>query len=437
MNAILTDDFKPACYWWEEASPWTSEAGLPQKTQVLIIGSGYAGLSAALELSALGVETVVVDANEVGWGASSRNGGGVGGALSVGKSFTGKQTLPDEDIRILRRDATQAFPLVRALIERENIDCDFTINGRFVGAYTQTHFRLMEKRAEELNRSSGTVSYRVEKDNQREHIASDYYYGGMVTEGSATLQPAKYVRGLLNSCLRQAVQVISGNPVVGLTPENGGWRVSTRRGDCLAKDVIVATNGYTSGITPEFQRRIIPVSSHMIATEELPAEVVASIFPSGRMISDSKRILYYYRPSPDGRRIVFGGRARFTNVGEEKIAALLHKALLERLPQLDGVRISHAWTGSLGFTFDATAHMGALDGLHYCMGCNGSGIAMMTYLGYQTARKVARVNGYACAFDRPSFPGHPLYGGNTWFLPFVGGWYRMRDNIDRAFGGRS
>lgn len=436
MKSVLASDFKPTCYWWEEFAPWRSEAGLPRKAQVLIIGSGYAGLSAALELAKLGVKAVVVDAHEIGWGASSRNGGGVGGTQSIGRNFTGRQVLPDEEIRKLRQDATQAFPLVLSLIEQENIRCNFTMNGGFVGAFTPSHFKAMEKRAQELNKNPRTNSYLVPREHQNKEIDSNFYYGGMVTEGSATIQPALYVKGLLDACLRKGVHLVSNNPVRKLERQGEKWRVITDRGECLAEDVIVATNGYTTDVTPEFFKRIIRVSSHIIATEELPAELVKSLFPKGRMISDSKRVLYYYRPSPDGRRVIFGGRARFTEVGEEKIAALLHAALIERFPQLASVKISHAWTGSLGFTFDATAHMGELEGLHYCMGCNGSGIAMMTYLGFQTARKVAAAKGYHCAFDRPSFPSHLLYNGSTWFLPMVGGWYRMRDQWDRSIAAR-
>lgn len=436
MNSVLAAGFKPTCYWWEEFAPWKSEAGLPRKAQVLIIGSGYAGLSAALELAKLGVEAVVVDAHEIGWGASSRNGGGVGGTQSIGRNFTGRQMLPDEEIRKLRQDATQAFPLVLSLIEEENIRCSFTIKGGFVGAFTPAHFKAMEKRSQELNKNPRTNSYLVPKEDQKTEIGSDFYYGGMVTEGSATIQPALYVKGLLDACLRKGVHLVSNNPVRKLERQGDKWWVVTDRGDCLAEDVIVATNGYTTDVTPEFFKRIVRVSSHIIATEELPVELVKSLFPKGRMISDSKRVLYYYRPSPDGRRVIFGGRARFTEVGEEKIAALLHAALIERFPQLANVKISHAWTGSLGFTFDATAHMGELEGLHYCMGCNGSGIAMMTYLGFQAARKVAATKGYHCAFDRTSFPSHPLYNGSTWFLPMVGGWYRMRDQWDRTVAAR-
>jgi glycine/D-amino acid oxidase-like deaminating enzyme len=105
--------------------------------------------------------------------------------------------------------------------------------------------------------------------------------------------------------------------------------------------------------------------------------------------------------------------------------------MTDRFPQLRGVRITHGWTGNTAFTLDALPHMGEDSGMHYALGCNGSGVAMMTYLGTQTARKIARVANAPCAFDTPDFPDHILYTGNPWFLPVVGGWYRMRDRLDR------
>jgi glycine/D-amino acid oxidase-like deaminating enzyme len=253
----------------------------------------------------------------------------------------------------------------------------------------------------------------------------------MVVERSGKLHPALYYKGLLDACRRRDVTVCAkaGAGQIGRT--GNGWRVETARGDLVAGDVVIATNGYTGSLTPALKRRVVPIASHIIATEELPQDLARSLIPKGRTLSDTKRVLCYYRLSPDGRRMVFGGRARFTQVDPTVSAPILYRYMTDRFPQLQGVKVTHAWTGNVAFTLDSLPHMGQRDGLHYCLGCNGSGVAMMTYLGWQTARKLARAANYACSFDSEDFPDHPLYSGNPWFLPVVGGYYRLRDSLDR------
>ena len=208
--------------------------------------------------------------------------------------------------------------------------------------------------------------------------------------------------------------------------------MSTNKGAIEAREVVIATNGYTGDVTPNLKRRLVPVASHIIATEELPEDLAKSLIPKGRTISDSKRVLCYYRLSPDGKRVIFGGRARFTQVPPEVSAPVLHRYMTDRWPQLKGYKVTHAWTGNVAFAFDYLPHMGQDNGMHYAMACNGSGVAMMTYLGHQTGRKIVTGSkGPVNAFDGREFPTVPLYGGNPWFLPLVGTWYRTRDWLDR------
>ena len=239
-----------------------------------------------------------------------------------------------------------------------------------------------------------------------------------------------------------AAGIVGGHPIGGqrhvllhgahISGQEGAWQVRTSRGTVKAEQVVIATNGYTGDITPDLKRRVVPLASHIIATEELPADLADSLIPKRRTLSDTRRVLCYYRMTPDGKRMVFGGRARFTQVSATASAPILYDFMTARFPQLKGVKVTHAWTGNVAFTLDALPHMGKqADGMHYLLGCNGSGVAMMTYLGTQTARKIARVANAPCAFDMPEFPDHPLYNGNPWFLPVIGGWYRMRDRLDR------
>ena len=431
---IFSKDFKARPYWWEAHEPKPlPEIDLPRETRVAIIGAGYAGLNAALELKAQGLDCIVLDANEPGFGGSSRNGGMVSGGVNVGKRYMAKALSPEEAAPFLN-DAADAFSLIEDLIAREKIDCGWTRAGYFLGAWCKSHYEGMAKKVDMLNHYARSEAYAVPPERQREEIGSDYYRGGMVVGRAGHLHPALFFKGLLDLCQKRGVAIASKTPATKLTETGKGWAVDTPRGTIQAGDVIVATNGYTGDVTPQFKRRVVPVGSYIIATEELAPEIAASISPKNRSFADTRRVLTYYRMSPDGKRLIFGGRAKFGHTDPVETAPILHGFMLDRFPQLKGTKITHAWTGNVAFTLDETPHMGRFDNLHYALGCNGSGIAMMSYLGQQTARKIAGKANRVNAFDQAVFPDHPLYNGSTWFLPWVGRYFRTRDWIDRRFG---
>ena len=182
---------------------------------------------------------------------------------------------------------------------------------------------------------------------------------------------------------------------------DGRFVVETNRGAILAKEVVVATNGYTDGVVPALRRRIIPIGSYIIATEPLPEELARTISPRGRAFFDTKNFLYYWHVSAD-RRMVFGGRASFLPTNVDRSAAILHEGLLEVHPQLAGYRVDYAWGGNVGFTFDRMPHVGRVDGITYAMGCCGTGVALMTALGTAVGEWLG--GGPAPALTRLKFP---------------------------------
>jgi glycine/D-amino acid oxidase-like deaminating enzyme len=219
--------------------------------------------------------------------------------------------------------------------------------------------------------------------------------------------------------------------VAGIAREGDGFRIATSRGVMKARAVLAATNGYTGDVTPWLKRRLIPVGSYMIATEELPEETMRRLFPNGRMISDSKRVLSYFRPDPLGRRVLWGGRASFSPTTPEVAAPVLHRFMTEVFPELAAVKLTHSWTGNVAFTFDFMPHLGIHEGVHYAVGCQGSGVAMQSWLGHRAGLRLSGQANAVTAFDDLPFPTKPLYGGTPWFLPFVGTWYRLKDRLDR------
>jgi glycine/D-amino acid oxidase-like deaminating enzyme len=433
-GSIFSKDFKAKPYWWDSYTPAAlPDITLPKDVAVAIIGAGYAGLNAALELAKHGIEALVLDAAEPGFGASTRNGGLVSGGVNVGKRMLNKALTPEEATPLLQ-DAADAFTHVEDLISQNAIDCGWHKRGYFLGAWCRSHYDGMAKKLDGLNSNARSEAFLVPKDMQHMHIGSDYYHGGMVVGRSAHLHPALFYKGLLGLAQKAGVAIASNTPVTGLAQgADGSWQLQTRKGTVRAGQVIVASNGYTGDVTPHLKRRVVPVASYLIATEELPEGLAANISPQNHSIADTRRVLTYYRLSPDGKRLIFGGRAKFGPADSTETASVLHRFMLDRFPQLKGTRITHAWTGNVAFTFDELPHLGQHQGLHYALGCNGSGIAMMSYLGREVGRKLAGKANRRIAFDREDFPGHPLYRGSPWFVPVIGAWFRLVDQWDRRF----
>ncbi|MFT5447924.1 MAG: glycine/D-amino acid oxidase-like deaminating enzyme [Gammaproteobacteria bacterium] len=442
-NDIFAADFCETPYWWEAASP--DDAGnlnLPSSADVLVVGGGYTGLNAALELARAGRSVVVCEAHLFGHGASSRNGGAVSAGINLGKGIAGgpgEQVNRADGVALveaLMRESDAAYDLVGELISRESIDCHYQQYGRMVGAFTPAHFRKFPEQAERINRLTDAGASVISRSQLGDEMASTFYHGGLVIERAAKLHPALYLAGLRAAAVRAGAVLCAHTPVLRVDGEQGEFVVLTSKGEIRAADVVIGTNGYTGGLTPQLCRQIVPASSHIIATEELPEALVQSLIPKGRTLSDTPRILHYYRQSPDGKRIIFGGRARFTDVGPRTRAQLLHKSMSERFPQLTDAKVTHSWTGLLAFTADSVPHVGQYRGMHYAMGCNGSGVAMMTYLGNLMGRRILRGNDTHSAYLGRAHSPVPVpgYNGNPWFLPLVGGWYRWRDRIDRWYG---
>ena len=430
--ALFTDDAKLEPYWWEAAPrPALAPAPVPARTDVAIVGAGFGGLSAALTLARAGREVTLFEAGAPGIGASSRNGGMCGGGYKLSFARLARE-LGTPAAAAVYREGQTALDYLAELITAEQIACHFARMGRFVGAHTPTDYEAMARETELQRRHARVEADMVPSAEQHAELGTDTYHGGRVVHGDGGLHPALYHQGLMARALDAGARLLAETPVNAIARADGGFRLTTPRGTCAAGAVIVATNGYTGPATPYFRRRLIPVGSFMIATEPIEPATLARLMPKGRMISDTKRILSYYRPSPDGGRILFGGRAAFgQNEDLRRTGAILHRHMCAIFPELAGVRITHSWTGNVAFTFDRMPHIGVADGLHYAIGYCGSGVVRATFYGHKAALKVLGRAEAATALDDRPFPTLPFYGGTPWFLPLVAGWYRVRDRLAR------
>lgn len=427
---ILAPGFTTDPYWWDAAPPETAREPLPEQTDVLVVGSGYCGLSAAAELARNGVDVTVVDAEELGAGASTRSGGMVssGQKLVIGGAIKGVDAAR---MARLLEDSLASYEHLKTLIRERNLDADLAILGRYFGAHVPRHYDRLRRQGELLAKHTGVSVHDIPKARQHEVTKTDFYHGGILIDDYGGLHPAKYHQALRQLAAASGATLRSHAPVLKVNPATGGFHdVETGRGRIRARNVLYGTNGYTGREMPYLARRIVPVRSYQIATEPLPPALMAEINPGKRMITDSKRELIYSRPSPDGTRILFGSRPGVFSVSEQEAAQRLYAMMLKVWPQLAGYRITHCWSGKVGMTFDKIAHMGRQGGIDFALGCNGNGVALMTYLGHQSALKLLGQQNRPSAFDDPAFPSNPLYHGTPWFLPIVSGWYHLQDAIE-------
>ena len=417
-------------YWWDDAPrPPHVETALPKEVDVLIVGSGYTGLSAALTLARADRSVLICEAKEAGHGASSRNGGGCG-TMPYKLSYAATETIFGERRALdLWREGSASVDYVEELVKAEQIACNFTRSGRFTGAHRPGEYEKEARRLEMLRRKLGHEGDMVPKAEQHRELGTDYYHGGRIVHRDASLHPGLYHQGLLDRVKSAGAIVADRTEVLGAERNGAGFTVRTRRGNVTARDVIVGTNGYTGGAFPFLERRVIPVKSQMIATEPLAPELMQRLMPKGRLINDTKRTRNYYRPSPDGTRILMGGRPTLRDAPIEVSARHLRDFLVQVFPELAETRITHAWDGNLGFTFDQLPHIGTHDGIHYACGYLGSGVAMSTYLGHKLGLRVLGSPDAHTVLDDRLFPTMPFYKGNPWFLSTVAAYYRFRDKF--------
>jgi len=406
---------------------------LPDRADVAIIGAGFTGLSAALALAKRGARVVVLESETIGWGASSRNGGMVLTGLKLGVN----QLISKYGRELTRRmyaASLETIDAVERIVKEENIACNFVRTGHLEVACKQVHFDDYARQVEVIAREFNHQLRVVPRDQLRGEIGSDIYYGGMVDDISAGLNPARYVAGLGAAAMRAGAQICERTRLQNIQRESRdgapGFRLNSSRGVMWARNVLVGTSGYTGAATPALRKKIIPIGSFIITTDVLPEALARELSPRNRQIYDSKNYLYYYRLTPD-QRMLFGGRAAFfpeTDRTIRKSADILRLGMIDVYPQLRDTRVEYVWGGTLDFCFDIMPHAGQVEGIYFALGYAGHGVAMATYQGQKMAEWIA-----AGKTDNPfreiPFPGAPLglYDGRPWFLPFAGAYYKVLD----------
>lgn len=431
MSEVLSADFKPTPFWWEDVPRRpAAERNLPEDADCVVVGSGYAGLSCAIELIRQGRSVAVVEAKSLGFGASSRSVGMIGGRLRQSLSALTRR-FGATKARQLLGETRSAYDWFLDFVANERIECDLRQSGRLICAWTPKDMIALQQQCKTL----ATFDIRSEIIRQQEleaHIRSPLYQGALLLPDDGGLHPAQFHQGLVSRAQENGAILIDDTPVLDIARAGSTFTVTTTRGKLKAKKVVLATNAYTGPEFSWFRRRIIPVGSHMMATETLDRELIDTLLPSEALVNDTRSLAYAIRKSPDGTRILVGGRALSRNRADApSVAVRLMKILGQILPDLPPVRASHAWEGNVGFTLDRIPHIGVRHGVHYVTGCNGSGIVMSSYLGMRAAQLACGV-GQPSAFSDNAFKALPFYSGNAWFMPIVSASMGMNDAL-RAF----
>jgi len=438
-------------WWWLAAPPSAPPAtppALPAEIDVAVIGGGFTGLAAALTLARAGRGVLLLEAGALGCGASTRNGGQVGSGNQKFAARTMIARYGRERAVALLREGTQMLEHAATLVAEQGIDCHFARVGRFRGAARPAHYEGMAREMEDLQRLAGVEFEMLPRAAQRREIATDAYHGGALLPNDAAVHPALLHRGLAERAAAAGALLVDHNPLCAIERDGAGFRLRSARGELRAGAVVVASNGYSGAALPALRQRTVAVGSSIIATEELPAERIAELLPGGRVYGNSARAFNYYRASPDGRRILFGGRSTgLLNSTGDAVPGVesatnwrqfrhLYRDMLAVFPQLDGVGVSHAWHGWLGFTRDglpsaARLQFGEHAGIWYALGYCGSGVSRSLWFGRKVALKLLGDKRGDSAFDgldlRPFAlrPAAPLGAAATTT------WYRLRDALER------
>lgn len=416
---------------WETIPTYDPEkTALPDKTGIAVIGAGFTGLSVALHLARAGRDVTVFDAGGIGAGASSRNGGMIGPSFhKLGSAGLLSRYGEDKTLAILR-EGLLALDYFEAFAKQENLDCDLQMSGRFRGARTRADYEGTARECEWLGKNLGLPFDMVPQGEQHREIGSDFYKGGVVYHRDGGIHPRKLVLSLARLAVAAGVRIMTHCPVTALRRDGAQTQVKTPIGMVTAGAVVVATNAYCDRTTPAMHRRVVQIRTAAVATQELPAQLISELTPRGRTFGESGRIFMWFRPTPDGRRFIFGGRIGHPGGNTNNQRKAFAASATRVFPQLQNVGFSHVWSGDVAYTTDHSPHIGYQDGVWLAGGYCGSGVTRSLYFGVKLARKILQQPDADTAFDDLPFARVP-------FKPFAGHvadlmtkWYAYQDARD-------
>jgi glycine/D-amino acid oxidase-like deaminating enzyme len=374
---------------------------------VAVIGGGFTGLSAALCLAETGARVALLEAHEIGWGGSGRNGGQVIPGLKLDPSEM-RAKWGEERGASIARAVGAAADAVFARIERHAIRCAPVRAGWIQAAHAAPALERTLRRCREWQQQGEPVEI-LDGAAIADRLGTQEYVGGWHDRRAGTVQPLDYARGLARAAVAAGATLHGASPVRELRRDGAGWRVATPAGVVRAPAVIVATDAYTDALVPGLARTLLTVQSILIATAPLPPDLARRILPGGECVSETRRLAFYFRRSPDGR-LVFGGRGNAGEAERESLFSALHGTLRRLYPAAAALPIDYRWSGQVALTLDGLPRVHEPQaGLFIGLGYNGRGVAMGTTMGEWLAARVhAGVEAPLPRTDIAPIPWHAL-----------------------------
>ncbi len=411
----------------ERASPGPKTPALANsvKADVCVVGGGFTGLSAALKLSEDGVDTVLLEAMEPGYGASGRNGGQIIPGFKHDPEGMIQRFGPDKG-EAMAAFAGNAPTLVFDLIDKYGIDCDAVRSGWLQAGHGPSVLPLLESRVRQWRDRGAPIELLGPADTER-LSGSRFYSGALLDRRGGTLNPLAYARGLAAAALSQGARLHGNSPATAIERKGPVWLVTTPKGTVEADRVLIATNAYTGDFWPGLARSIVPVYSYQVATEPLTPNLQATILPNRIGLSDTKRMLNYCRQDAGGRLLV-GGRGYPQESTDPADFEAIGEALARIFPAVADMRLTYCWSGKVALTLDHWPHIGEVaPGISVAFGFNGRGVAMATATGRCMAEHLQ--GGLLESLPLPVRPFRPVPGHGllTRFLSAAIGIKRLQD----------
>lgn len=415
-------------YYAASVSPTPERPALVGATRadICIVGGGFTGLSAALELAGRGLSVVLLESERIGWGASGRNGGQLINGYSRSLEVIGKRYGHDAE-RGLGMMALEGARIIRERVADHAIACDL-VDGGLVAAFTRKQLDELRAEKETWDRHGHDAPFIVEGDALHAIVRTDRYAGGLVDPLSGHFHPLKFLLGEA-AAFERAGGVIHERSRVTAVVHGARPVVRTTEGEISADIVLLCGNAYLDDAVPALKSRVMPVSSQIIATEPLGARA-AALLPSNFCVEDSNYILDYYRRTADDR-LLYGGGVVYGGQDPASIVGKIRPNMLRTFPELSDVRIDYAWSGVFALTLTRVPQIGRLaPNIYFSHGDSGHGVTTTQLLGRLLAEAV---RGQVERFDLfATLPYYAFPGGRAFRVPLavLGSWYySLRDRL--------